>query len=61
MPCRVLARLVVYLVLAVASFPFGIPLQGVFFLGSSAIAQNLGSCDENEDPIHNIVIKSSNE
>ena len=41
MPCGVLARLVVYLILAVASFPLGVPVLDVWFLGSSAIDQNL--------------------
>ena len=41
MPYDLLVRLVVYLILAVASFPLGVPVLGVCFLGSSAIAQNL--------------------
>ena len=41
MPCGVLARLVVYLILAVVSFPLGVPVLDVWFLGSSAIDQNL--------------------
>ena len=41
MPCDLLARLVVCLVLAVVVFPLGVPVLGVCFLGFSAIAQNL--------------------
>src|SRR5690606_37836625 len=41
MPCGVLARLVVYLILAVVSLQLGVPVLSVCFLDSSAIVQTL--------------------